>query len=53
MIRGVSQGLVWEPIKNDMIDYEEYEQQCELIRKENQVILDAFESWLLTRHQYR
>ncbi len=30
-----------------MSDYEEYERRCNLIRKENQVILGAFESWIL------
>ena len=38
MMRGDPQGLVCEPIKNDMNDYEEYEQQCELIRKENRLL---------------
>jgi len=30
-----------------MSEYEEYERQCQLIREENRVILDAFESWML------
>ena len=30
-----------------MSEYEEYERQCKLIREENSVILDAFETWML------
>lgn len=32
-----------------MSEYEEFEHQCDLIREENQVILEAFESWILVK----
>ncbi len=32
-----------------MIDYEEYERQCALIREENQAMLDGFEEWILEK----
>ena len=32
-----------------MSEYEEYERRCNLIREENQAILDAFESWMLAK----
>lgn len=32
-----------------MSTYEEDEQQCDLIREENQILLDAFVSWLLAK----
>ncbi len=32
-----------------MTEYEEYEHQCDIIRKQNQVILDAFETWILDK----
>ena len=37
------------PEKKIMSEYEEYEHRCNLIREENQAILDAFESWILAK----
>jgi hypothetical protein len=35
------------PLGEKMSTYEEDERLCDLIRKENQILLDAFESWIL------